>query len=77
MNEEIKIEETDLKHLSEAMIEAKESFKNYFLERGMDSAFFDLKLEGTVLDSNFDKWKKITMERIELENDEFEEDIIV
>ncbi len=77
MEEEYEIREDDLKMLSEAMIEAKESFENYFQERGIDGAYFDIVMEGFVLDIDFNKWKSIKIERVELDDDKLDEDVVM
>lgn len=43
----------------EAMEKAREAFKQHFSEYGLDAAFFDLKMEGFMLDTSFEPTEKV------------------
>jgi len=54
--------DTDKEHLMKAMLKAEESFQEYFDENDLDGAFFDLKMVGFVLGSDFERLHKIEIE---------------
>ncbi len=54
----------DMDTLAKAMLKAQEAFNDYFDKMGLDGAYWELELTGYVLSTDFDRWKKITMEEL-------------
>ena len=51
----------DLLKLSEAMLEAKQAFEDYFEEQGLDAAYWALDLKGYTLSVSFEPLEQIEM----------------
>jgi len=54
-------EEDEVMMLCGAMLRAKESFDEYFNEKGLDGAYWALYLTGYTLTSEFEKLKEVKM----------------
>lgn len=57
--------EDDEKMLCKAMLKAKEAFEQYFMNIGIDAAYFEIELSGYVLDVNFKRMNQIVMKTAE------------
>ena len=60
----------DMDTLAKAMLKAQEAFNDYFDRMGLDGAYWELELTGYVLTDDFNRWKKITMEKLQGDEDE-------
>ena len=57
--------EDDEKMLCEAMFKAKEAFEQYFMNIGVDAAYYELELSGFTLDVDFERMNQIIMKKVE------------
>jgi hypothetical protein len=74
MSDEIKkvVEESDVQLLCQAMEAAQKSFEQFFEERGLDGAYWQLYLTGYVLASDFSKFKEVRMSLNGMGNEVFQ-----
>lgn len=57
-------EPSDEAHLFKAMMAAKEAFDKYFEDGELDGVYWQLAMDGHVLDMEFTKWKRIRIEEM-------------
>ena len=57
-------EPSDEAHLFNAMEAAKNAFEKYFEDEGLDGVYWQLAMDGHVLDMEFAKWKRIRIEDV-------------
>lgn len=51
--------------LAEAMLEARKKFYSFLDDEGYDASYFDLSLEGTLLDNNYNTTHTLTMDDVD------------
>lgn len=61
----------DMEHLAKAMLKAQEAFNQYFDDQSLDGAYWDLRLKGHKLSSEFNPWRALILPaEYEKENEE-------
>ncbi len=73
MNQEYDYFDVNMEHLSNAMLEAKKAFDEYFEKEDLDGAYWALEMDGYVLSSHeFSPLRSIHM-NFDIEKDEDDE----